>query len=40
MGKAGELAGTESKVAALEVEYAKVVAALQARVDSARSAPA
>jgi HPt (histidine-containing phosphotransfer) domain-containing protein len=40
MGKAGELAGVEPKVAALEVAYADVVAALQARVDSARSAPA
>jgi two-component system sensor histidine kinase/response regulator len=40
MGKAGEFAGTESKVAALEAGYAKVVAALQARMESARSAPA
>ena len=38
MGKAGEFAGTESKVAALEAGYAEVVAALQARVDGARSA--
>jgi len=40
MGKAGELAGAEFKVAALEAEYAGVVAALQAGVQSARSAPA
>jgi HPt (histidine-containing phosphotransfer) domain-containing protein len=39
MGKAGELDGAESKVAALEVGYAGVVAALQAGVESARSAP-
>jgi two-component system sensor histidine kinase/response regulator len=40
MGKAGELGDAESKVAALEVWYAGVVAALQARVQSAGSAPA
>jgi HPt (histidine-containing phosphotransfer) domain-containing protein len=40
MGKAGELGGAESKVAALEAGYAGVVAALQAGVQSARSAPA
>ena len=40
MGKAGELAGAEPKVATLEAEYAKVVAALQARVERARSVSA
>lgn len=39
MGKAGELDGAESMVAALEAAYAKVVAALQTGVESARSEP-
>lgn len=40
MGKTGMLAGAETKSGALEATYAQVVAALQARVQSARSAPA
>jgi HPt (histidine-containing phosphotransfer) domain-containing protein len=40
LGKTGALAGAEEKVRALEGAYADVVAALQARVSSARSAPA
>ena len=38
--KSGELAGAKAKVTALEAAYDQVAAALQAKVDSARSAPA
>jgi len=40
MGKMGALAEAEAKSGALEAAYAEVVAALQARLGSARSAPA
>jgi two-component system sensor histidine kinase/response regulator len=40
MGKMGTLAEAGAKSVALETAYAEVVAALQARVESARSAPA
>jgi HPt (histidine-containing phosphotransfer) domain-containing protein len=40
MGKMGALAEAEDKSGALEAAYAQVVAALQARVHSAGSAPA
>jgi HPt (histidine-containing phosphotransfer) domain-containing protein len=40
MGKMGTLAAAEEKCEALEAAYAQVVAALQTRVENARSAPA
>ncbi|HUW09042.1 MAG TPA: Hpt domain-containing protein [Anaerolineae bacterium] len=40
LGKMGALAGAEAKFGALEVAYSEVVAGLQARVESARSARA
>jgi HPt (histidine-containing phosphotransfer) domain-containing protein len=40
MGKTGALAEAEAKYAALEAAYDQVAAALQAKVDSARSASA
>lgn len=40
LGKAGALDGTEEKIGALEAAYGEVVAALRARVDSARRAVA
>jgi HPt (histidine-containing phosphotransfer) domain-containing protein len=40
LGKTGALAEAEVKFGALETAYAQVVAALQARVESARSTPA
>jgi HPt (histidine-containing phosphotransfer) domain-containing protein len=40
LGKTGALAEAEAKCGALEAAYAHVAAALQAKVDSARSAPA
>jgi len=40
LGKRGALAGAEAKFGALEAAYTEVVAALQARVESARSVAA
>jgi HPt (histidine-containing phosphotransfer) domain-containing protein len=40
IGKTGDLSGAEEKVEALEAAYSGVEAALQARLQSARSAPA
>jgi len=40
LAKTGELAGAAEKYQALEAAYAPVATALQARVNSARSAPA